>query len=203
MSWFYESKKDIPTKHNGVMRLSRFFGVWTLFGHDSTYQSSPYVDALWTKVLRYAKRHGLRVRRCLILGVAMGGTFMLVRRRWPGAEIVGVDWEPELYVLGRRIGIVKPDAKMRFIEGDAAAVIPTLDGEFDLIIMDMFDGKKIAGAMTDPALQNVIVSKLSTRGMLAINCFRDHWALAGWTSLLGKPRVMRYVENKMGVFRKK
>lgn len=200
MSWLYEAKKPVPTKHNGTMMLSRFFGVWTLWGHDGTYQSAPYMDGVWQKTIRHLRWRGFDPKRCLVLGVAMGSTFGLLQRAWPDVDIVGIDWEPALYELGQRLGVYRPDSRVQFFEGDAAVVVPTLKGEFDVVIIDLFNGKKVTEAVSNPALQEAVTARLAPGAIVAVNCYNQRAALDGWCARLGEPKIVRYVSNDVGVF---
>lgn len=202
MSWLYQPPRPVETKHNGTMRLSRFFGVWRLKGHDGTEQATPYMDALWRKVISRIAAEGHEPRRCLVLGVAMGGTFNLVKRRWPDVSLVGIDWEPELFRLGLEIGVFRPAADVRFIEGDAAEVLPTLDGAFDLVLVDLFNGRKVAAAVSDPRLQDAVASRLAPGGVVAVNRYDQPAALDGWRERFGAPEELRYEGNRIGIFRR-
>lgn len=199
--WLYDPPRPVETKHNGTMLLSRLFGVWRLKGRDGTEQSTPYMDALWRKVIARAAADGLAVRRCLVLGVALGGTFNQVRRRWPDAALVGVDWEPELFALGIRLGVFRPSADVRFIEGDAAEVMPTLDGAFDLVLIDLFNGRKVADAVSGPRFQDAVVAHLAPGGIVAVNRFDQPAVLDGWRARLGGPQEVHYGGNRIALFR--
>ncbi len=202
MSWLYEPPKPVRTGRNGTMRLSRSFGVWKLKGHDGTEQATPYMDALWRKVIARVAKDGLAVRRCLVLGVAMGGTFNLVRKRWPDAALVGVDWEPDLFTLGLERGVFRPSADVRFISGDAVEVVPTLEGAFDLVLVDLFFGRKVADAVSDPRLQDAVAARLAPGGVVAVNRYDQPAVLDGWRSRLGEPADVRYEANRIALFRK-
>ena len=203
MSWFYEPVRYVPTNRNGTMRLSRWFGRWSLKGHDGTEQATPYMDALWRTVLGSVARKRADVRRCLLLGVAMGATFGIVRKDWPEAEVVGVDWEPSLFALGKDLGVHHGGRGMAFREGDAVEVVPRLTGTFDLVLVDLFDGHRVADAVSDPKLQDAAALRLERGGVLAVNCFDQPAVLEGWTARLGKPEMVRYQGNRIAVYAKK
>lgn len=184
------------------MRLHRLFGRWKLKGHDGTEQDTPYMDGLWRKVFQAVAKRRPSVRRCLVLGVAMGSSFDLIRSRWPDAAIVGVDWEPALFALGQELHVFRPNDRVRFIEGDARAVMPTLDGTFDLALIDLFFGRKVADAVTDPGLQNAIASRLESGGAVCVNYFDQPSVLAGWRAKLGEPETVHYQGNRIAIFRR-
>src|SRR5687768_440979 len=195
MSWFYEPSRPVATKRNGTMRLSRLFGRWSLKGHDGTEQATPYMDALWRTVLGRVARQKPTVRRCLILGVAMGATFGVVRRDWPEAEVIGIDWEPALFSLGKELGIHREGKGMIFVEGDAAAIAPALQGTFDLVLVDLFNGRPVTDAARDPRLQDAVAAKLEQGGVVCVNYYDQPAVLEGWRSRLGAPETVRYQGN--------
>src|SRR5690606_11896529 len=120
-----------------------------------------YMDGLWREVIRHVWKTGSRPRRVLVLGVAMGSTFNILRRVWPDVAIVGVDWEPALHELGKKLGIYRPDARIEFVEGDALDVVPRLAGTFDLVIVDLFNGGEMTDAAIHPRLQDAVTSCLA------------------------------------------
>jgi len=203
MSWFYEPSRPVETKRNGTMRLSRLFGRWSLKGHDGTEQATPYMEALWRTVLANVARKKSDVRRCLMLGVAMGATFGIVRKDWADAEVVGVDWEPSLFELGKKLGVHREGEGMDFVEGDAAAVVPAIHGDFDLVMIDLFNGRRVADAVSDPRLQDAVAARLAPGGVLCVNYFGEPAVLEGWKTRLGKPETIRYQGNRIALFWKK
>lgn len=203
MSWLYSPPRNVTTKHNGTMRLHRLFGVWRLMGEDGSEQASPYMDGVWKKTLRAAARRGMRPARCLVLGVAMGSTFNLLRRRWPDAEIVGIDWEPALYALGRELGVFRGDARTTFVEGDAAVEVPRLDGTFDLALVDLFNGHRVADAVRGAALREALAAKIAPGGIVAVNYYRQPDAVRDWNRTFGGTVPMRYRSNGIALYVRK
>lgn len=200
MSWLYQRKQPVATKHNGTMMLSRRFGVWTLWGHDGTFQASPYMDGVWKKTVRYLLRRSFEPRRCLVLGVAMGGTFNILQQAWPDADIVGIDWEPELLKLGQQLGVYRPGPRVTFVEGDAATEITKLEEHFDLIVVDLFNGSRVDAAVFDDGFRLQLARHLAEGGVIAVNWYLQPKALQGWPGSLGTPQGLRYKYNGIGIF---
>jgi SAM-dependent methyltransferase len=70
------------------------------------------------------------VASALDLGTGTGDAAFVVARRFPEAEVVGIDLAPEMIETARRK--TPPEAKVSFEVGDASAV-PRGDGTFDLV----------------------------------------------------------------------
>ncbi len=216
MFFWHRVKKTetIPTSHGTDMRLVRVGRKWEIHGNKGDFQSGAYMDGLWKRVLRTLPKRtprqadgSLAPYRVLVLGVAMGGTFGLVLRRWPHARVTGVDWEPDFLSLGRRLGISTEDERVTFLAGDAAKVVPTLTGPFDLILVDLFegteDGVRVAQAARDPALQDACVRLLSPAGVLALNHYAEPDAADGWDAHFPFFRRLRFGANLITVYRRR
>jgi ubiquinone/menaquinone biosynthesis C-methylase UbiE len=67
------------------------------------------------------------VTRALDVGTGTGRGAMSISRRWPEAEVVGVDLAPRMLAEARRNA-----PTLQFIEADGAA-LPFEDGSFDLV----------------------------------------------------------------------
>ena len=72
-------------------------------------------------------RVDIPVRRALDVGTGTGLGALEIAKRYPGAEIVGVDVSPAMLEKARRLA-----PGIEFVEGDASA-LPFDDGEFDLV----------------------------------------------------------------------
>ncbi len=202
MSWLYESRR-VDTHRNGPMKLTRLLGRWTLRTPDWTQQSSPYIDTMWRNTLRAVRRRGTPVRRCLALGVGLGGIFMNVRATFPDAEIVGVDWDAELAEIGKNLGIYDFDERVQIVIGDASDVVPALGGEFDLVLADLFVGTNHAPILHDPTFQDVVVQKITPWGVLCVNGYNKHEVFDGWKARMRPEYIVHYRMNDVLVFSKR
>ena len=71
-------------------------------------------------------------RRVLDLGTGTGAAAFVVARRFPDAEVVGVDLAPEMIEEARRKAAAEDGARIRFEVGDASR-LEYADGAFDLV----------------------------------------------------------------------
>ncbi len=160
------------------------------------------MDALWRKTLRAVTRRQASVRRCLVLGVGFGGIFKEVRSVYPDAEIIGVDWDAELAELGKKLGILHLDTKMGIVLGDAADVVPSLDGVFDLVIVDMFVEQNLAPILYDAAFQDALIKKVAPGGLVCVNGYNKYAVFPSWKSKLHALQMVRYKMNDVWILKK-
>lgn len=71
-------------------------------------------------------------RRALDLGTGTGDAAFAMARRWPEAEVIGVDLAPRMVAEAQRKAPPELAARVRFQTADAAA-LPFADGAFDLV----------------------------------------------------------------------
>jgi SAM-dependent methyltransferase len=73
-------------------------------------------------------------RRVLDLGTGTGKAAGVVARRFPAAEVVGVDLSPEMIQHANELLPDELAGRVRFQVGDATA-LPLEDGSFDLVVL--------------------------------------------------------------------
>lgn len=202
--WFLKPE-IVPTKNGRPLFLKRWFGRWEIHGEKDTFQTGAYMDGLWTKVLKTFPTSGAPMR-VLLLGVGMGNTFNLILRRFSNARITGVEWEPALIETGRRLNILHDNPRITIVIGDAVKIVPTLQGPFDLILVDLFNGTErgvdIADAVREPVLQDACVKILAPGGTVALNHFRSPDATKGWDTRLPSFTRMKYESNGITLYKK-
>jgi len=93
-------------------------------------------DAIAAPILWLSPR---RRRRILILGLGGGSVARLARALAPDAEIVGVEFDPEVVRLARaHLELDRLDIRVEI--ADALAWLKTAKGRFDVILEDIFIG---------------------------------------------------------------
>lgn len=136
-------------------------------------------------------------RRALLLGLGGGTLAHLLARRYPAAEIVGVDNDEELLAFAREhFDLALPT--LRVVVADAFAYVWTCTEQFDYIAVDLFAGHVFQrGVLARPFLTRL--RALAAPGAaLAVNLFRDEHAAAHVARLrrvLPVQRVLRLRNN--------
>ena len=81
-------------------------GSWQPFltvnacGRDWTLERAADMEALWESMTEFTERESLRGQPCLDLGCGIGLTALVAQ--WLGANVIGMDYEPEALRFARR-----------------------------------------------------------------------------------------------------
>lgn len=199
MSWLYESFR-IPSDVHGEIRCTRLFGRWTVEA-GGTGQASDYLNAMWRKALRRAVPEPETVTRILILGFGTGGAFPEFYRRFPKAHIVTIEIDPVMVDLARRFGALNGFPWPEIHVGRAEEILPTVTGQFDLVISDMFVGHDVAKDTASPILMRELSRLIRPNGHLLINAYREPTYFNGFSSEFAFVQKWKYLLNWIAHFR--
>lgn len=132
-------------------------------------QSGGIIDSIWKTTIPEIKKQ--KVENCLILGLGGGSAAKAVRDRWPNAKITGVEIDQTMIDLAKKhlgldelgIYVEKTDAldycKDKFIRKK----------KYDLIIVDLFNGREIPKKFTKEHFLTVIKGLLEEEGVAVFN----------------------------------
>jgi SAM-dependent methyltransferase len=199
MSWVYESRR-LPSAVNGEIRCTRWFGRWEVVVA-GTGQASAYLDEMWRKALRRAIPREANIKRILVLGMGTGRAFREMYRRFPKAHIVTIEIDPIMVELAKSFGILSRQPRPEVHVGRAEDVAPKLQGQFDLIISDMFVGDDVASDTASPALQKELLRLLDPNGHLICNAYHQTAFFDGFTPHLAVAGRWKFRLNWLGHFR--
>ena len=198
MSWWYEHHK-YPSEKNGLIQCTRWFGRWEVTAGGCG-QTTPYVRALWKKALRRIPERR-SIKQVLSLGLGAGGQLPLLRRRFPGAFITVIEWDPVMIHLARTLRIYTPDERISIKEGDARELVPTLAQTYDLITVDLFRGSDPSPVLVDASFIWALASKLAPRGYLLLNVYQTNAVLPFFDHALSRQATWRYWYNTVALYR--
>ncbi len=197
MSWFYE-RFELTSEKNGLIRCRRLFGRWkvTVDGYD---QTSRYIHDMWQGALLRLPQN-VRVKSILLLGFGAGGSLPLFHRLFPGCQVTILEWDSVMIEIARRMNnqVTRSD---RLVIGDARETVKTLFGQFDLIVFDLYCGKRPAPFLLETDFQAQLQHLLSPEGFLLVNVFQEQRALSHLSSVFEQCRTWRFRYNHLGMFR--
>ena len=194
---FVFNQEIITSPHNGEIVIRRRFGVPSVFvdGYD---QSTDYIRTMWRQALRHVPRRG--VTSVLMLGLCAGAGVNEIHRRFRGAEVTVIDWDPVMIELFHKLN---PRARpVHIIEGDAFTELPRLNSKFDVVVIDLFKGKDPAPQLMDDAAIEKIVKVLSDGGCCIVNAFATPGVIEAFDRHLMRLGKWQYRFNTYAVYRK-
>jgi SAM-dependent methyltransferase len=102
-------------------------------------------------------------RRALDLGTGTGKAARVVAKRFPQAEVVGVDLSPAMIEEARRVLPAELSGRVRFDVADASR-LPFEDGAFDLILLlNMIPFFEELARVTAPGARVVVTSSFGSQ----------------------------------------
>jgi len=109
-------------------------------------------------------------RRVVSIGLGGGSVNKWLYRRFPQAEQVVVEVNPDVIAVARQYFHVPPDdARLQVKQGDGARWIAEHPDSADVILVDGYDGEAHAKALASPDFYSAAAASLRGAGMLVVN----------------------------------
>jgi hypothetical protein len=173
MSWFSESIVRDSEK-NGTISAQRTFGSWrvTVGGFEQTGRE---MQGIWRDMFStFDAFVGVqKIKRILMLGLGGGGELQVLYKRFPGAEIVAVEHDPQMISLTRHIRLYAPHPFPTVYCADAREGLHKVQGVFDLIIIDLFRGGVPSKIFADADFLSDVHTKLAHDGYVVTNVYKN------------------------------
>jgi spermidine synthase len=170
--------RDPQGQHYRVCRAGQSIRLYTdgVF-HTQYHPQRQYDGSVWDLLwLPSTALSNQAVRRILVLGVGGGAVICALRKRYPGALIIGVDINPVHLTIARRFfNAAGPNTLL--LEADALAFMRDYRGPgFDVVVDDLFaaqNGQPIRVVDVTPAWAKHLCRALTPRGLLLVNLAAD------------------------------
>lgn len=121
--------------------------------------------AMMMLALGYVREH----RNFLVAGLGGGTATRTLRRLYPDARIVNVEFDPEVVKLAGEYFNFSPDAKMEVVVQDARRWIRGAEEKFDIIFLDAFHGGYIPFHLTTREFLELVRKRLAPGGVVCSN----------------------------------
>lgn len=197
MGWLYE-KFEFDSELNGKVKCERLFGRW-IIAAGGIIQSGEYLTRLWESAIRRVPRQG--VSRVLLLGLASGGCLKPIHRRFPHSRITAIEFDPAMVELARRLGNLDDAPWLELRQGDAAQIIPRLQGKFDLILSDLYIDGRNSPELRDAVFVDNLKLVLAREGRLIVNRFREPDVLDAFDRKFSRHKTWRFRYNGLALYR--
>lgn len=198
MSWFYE-RFVVPSEINGPITCTRLLGQWNVAA-GGVGQADDYLNGLWKDAFPKLPRN-LSVRRILMLGFGPGETLKMYAKRFPKASLTVVEIDPVMVDLARRFGHLQGKLIPEIIIGDATEVLPGLQGQYDLIVLDMFIGIHVGRATYQETVIKNVLRLLRPHGAMLMNAYLEPEAMELWKKHCTIEKHWKYRLNHVTLFR--
>lgn len=201
--WLYETR-TISSEKNPKMTLERFFGRWKL-NVGLWDQTTPYTNGMWKNALQRLPEDFV-AKDILLLGLGGGGLLPLLQKKFGHCKITAVEWDPAMIEVAKIITLDKYFSKVKILNEDALKVVEGFAKEqkqFDLVILDLFQGHDVAQAAGQKEFYANIASILKKPGIFLANIFSEPEKSKLIEEYLEKQRVWKYRYNNLGFYQRK
>lgn len=180
---------EYESKYNGHMQVVSDLAWGVHIQADGLTQTAGVVKNMWKSFFKQANNFG-EVKSCLILGLGGGTVAKLIRKRYPEVEVTGVDIEPVFVEWGEKYFGMK-ELKIKTIVKDAYKFVQSNKQHFDLIIIDIYQGREYPLKFEEEKFLKNILRLLSEDGAAVFNrlYFGDK-----------RPDAMRFLKKLEKVF---
>lgn len=155
------------SKFNGEIKIIRNLAFGTYLQAGGITQSGGVVKNIWKSTLKEINKKNKVIKNCLILGLGGGTLVKLIKENWPKAKITGVDIDPVMIELGKKyLGLEKVKVEI----ADAYNwIIKNKKKDFDLIIVDIYQGREFPKKFEEEKFLKLLIRLLSENGLTIFN----------------------------------
>lgn len=107
--------------------------------------------------------------KVLVVGLGGGTLTRTLRLLLPDAEIVNVEFDPEIVAMARRFFSYAEDDRMRLVVQDVRRWMRDSDERFDLIFLDAYHGGYIPFHLTTREFLTIVKAHLTPSGVVCAN----------------------------------
>jgi len=158
-----------PSEFNGEIKVMEFFDKKYL-EVGNLEQSGPMMEKMFRKVFNkiFTQQFIKDCRKVLLLGVGGGTLVKLLKKINPNLEITGIEIDQQIVAAGvKHLGFKTRDIKI--IYGDAFMKLPKIKEKYNLIIVDLFQGRVIPQALHDEIFLKNLNNHLIKNGYVIFN----------------------------------
>ena len=124
-------------------------------------------------------------KKILLLGIGGGSMVHFFRYHFPDCELTGVDFDAELIEIAQQyLMLPKPSSKTQYISQDAQQFIAESTQQYDLIVVDIFNGSQSPEWLLSQKTTQQLSKLLNKKGAIAYNTlltsdtsFKDFYSL--------------------------
>jgi len=109
-------------------------------------------------------------KKILLLGVGGGSLVHFFAHYLPDSEVTGVEYNAQLInIAQQQLGLPQASAQLRYIIEDARDFVQQTDEQFDLVVIDIFEGRRSPQWLLEKTFNLQLKRCLSAQGAVAYN----------------------------------
>jgi len=168
--------EEVDSRFNGKLRVTKD-PVWGTYISAQTTegwltQSGGVARSVWKSALGEVKNSKFKIKNCLILGLGGGSIAQLVRKRWPEAEITGVDIDEVFVSLGKKY-LKLDEQEVKIVIADAFDFVTVHctpnTVHYNLICVDTYCGDEFPGKLESEKFIKEVKKILADGGIAIFN----------------------------------
>lgn len=157
---------EVNSKYNGPIEVVTDIAWGKHIVVDGLTQSGGVTNMVWKNTLKQLKNK--KITSCLIVGLGGGTIAKIIREKYREAKIIGVDIDKEFVELGKKYLDLESQNVEIHIE-DAIEYLKSEKRKFDLVVVDIFNGRSIPNEFNKADFANLIKKHLSDEGLAIFN----------------------------------
>lgn len=187
----YTVRQD-RTKYNGLIEVKMVFNMPRLIVNNMI-QSGGMMRKIWDKGIKKLKRENKKIKKALILGLGGGDVAFRIEQYFPQIKVIGIEIDKKIIDMAYAYFNLHKLKNLKVENEDGAKYVRKTKNEFDLIIVDVFQGEKIPGKFKSKRFLNNLTKKLTKNGVVIYNHLFDKE---------NKPKAGEFIKKLEGYFKK-
>lgn len=106
-------------------------------------QSGDIIENIWAKAIKKHIPPEFKPNNILLLGVGGGSAAKYLHHRWPQTNIIGVEIDPEVIRIAKQYFSADDLPNFSIINDDAINFISKISGDYDIVMVDCYQGDQI------------------------------------------------------------
>lgn len=213
---FIQSTKFYSGINQEMTLFKPLIGEWSLFGFGINLSGS-YVENIWLGVFKIFNKSGFKPKDILLLGLGAGSAFFAAKKIWPQACLTGVDIDQTMIEISQKIyspnftrclvneffrnqpatpKSAEISLPVKIFKIDALSFLKDNQDKFDLVLIDIFEGRRIAPVVLAKEFISWVRKALRTKGRVAVNFFEENTSvLPTWQQFFPHAKIIKIKYN--------
>ncbi len=169
-----ETLETLKTEHNYLEVVRK--GTRTVLNSRQTNYSYGGLHMVFRQAFEKTGLSCEQISKVLILGFGAGSIASILHKEMNcNCSITGVEIDPEVIALAKKYFGIEESEKLRIVNDDALHYVSRCDGQYDLIVIDLFVDHKIPECFDSKAFLREVKRLLLPQGRVYYNrlCY-DH-----------------------------